>query len=228
MLRTKRLSVVIPAAGVGRRIRTQSPKPLLTLQKQETIISRQINIIRQHYPDAEIIVVVGFESQEVIESLPSSVRIVENERYTETNISRSIDIGIKAMNSTHDLLIIYGDLVFSNGTIKNVVGRESVVIVDTKKRLGNEEVGVTIADGKITQFNYGLATKWGQIAYLTNRELVLFKKVVAALETRKWYGFESLNKVINMGGVIRAIEPKRMKIVDVDTSHDLETARKII
>jgi choline kinase len=227
MPRTKGLSIIIPAAGIGRRMKSHGPKPLMGLANQQTIISRQLELIKQHYPDAEVIVVVGFEAEEMLKNLPSYVRVVENERYEETNVTRSLGMGLRVMNSSNNLLVIYGDLVFNANAIKRVVGQDSVVVVDNRKQFDDDEVGVTVADGRITQFNYGLATKWAQIAYLTSVELDLFKKIAASPESKKWFGFETLNKVINMGGKLRVMEPNRMKIVEVDTTQNLEKARLI-
>jgi choline kinase len=208
-------------------MKSHGPKPLMELTRQQTIISRQLKLIEQHYPDAEIIVVVGFEAEEMIKRLPSYVRVVENERYEETNVTRSLGMGLRVMDSSNNLLVIYGDLVFNANAIKRVVGQESVIVVDNRHQFDTDEVGVTVADGIITQFNYGLTTKWAQIAYLAKPELALFKQIACSNETRKWFGFEALNKVINMGGRLRVMEPNRMKIVEVDTPQNLDKARLI-
>lgn len=208
-------------------MKSHGPKPLMCLNRQQTIISRQLKLIEKHYPEAEIIVVVGFESAEMIKYLPSHVKIVENENYEQTNVTRSLGMGLRVMDSTNNLLVIYGDLVFNANAIKKVVGQESVIVVDNRNQIDADEVGVTVADGRVTQFNYGLTTKWAQIAYLTKTELSLFKRIACSCEAKKWFGFEALNKVISMGGKLKVIEPNRMRIVEVDTTQNLDRARMI-
>lgn len=217
------LSIIIPAAGMGRRMKSYGPKPLVELTPAETVIGRQQNILKKEYPDSEIIVVVGYEADTIVKYLRPDVKSVENENYETTNVVRSLGMALRAV--THDrVLIVYGDLVFNKSAVRITEGR-TVAVVDSKGRMTDEEVGVTIVGSRITRFSYDLEKKWGQIVYLTGRELEMFKRVTWNRDYSKWFGFEALNKVIELGGNIRAVEPRRMKIAEIDTSKDIETAR---
>jgi choline kinase len=227
MLKPNGLSIIIPAAGTGKRMKSYGPKPLIELSNRQTILSRQLKILDKYYPDAEVIIVVGFECEQIIRQLPRYVKVVENENYEETNVARSIGMGLRAANSNNNALIVYGDLVFNGNAIKTVVGGESVVVVDNSKRMSDEEVGVATVDGRVTHFNYGLSTKWAQIVFLTGKELEIFRNISTAEHARKWYGFEVLNGVMAGGGKLRTTEPRRMKVVEIDSSRDIEAARRI-
>ena len=64
------LSVIIPAAGMGRRMKSYGPKALIEINKNgTTIIERQINLLWKVYPGAEIFVVIGFEGEKIRKSL---------------------------------------------------------------------------------------------------------------------------------------------------------------
>lgn len=206
-------------------MKSYGPKSLIPLSSSQTVIDRQIGILRREYPLSEIIVVVGYEADHVMKHLGKAARPVENENYETTNVLRSIGMGLRAA-SHNRVLIVYGDLVFTPSAIRLAKGR-SVALVDNKGQIEDEEVGVTVVDGRITQFAYDLPTKWAQIVYLTGRELELFKKVAWNREHQKWYGFEGLNKVVEAGGIIHVAEPRRMKITEIDTSRDIERARHL-
>ncbi len=204
------------------------PKPLIELSHTQTVLSRQLKMISRLYPNAEIIVVVGYEAEDIVKHVPAYVKIVENENYANTNVARSVGMGLRAMTHGNDVLIIYGDLVFTDHAIKDLIGMESVIVVDNGKRMNSDEVGATIYDGKVTQMTYGLTTKWTHIAFMTNYELKLFKKISTSCEAKRWYGFEVINKVIGMGGKFRVVEPKKMKIVEIDSDSDVKIAKRII
>jgi len=215
------LSVVIPAAGMGHRMKSYGPKCLLHTGTEYTIIERIIHNVYQTYPHSDIVVIVGFDADKVIKTLPRNIRIVENQLYEDTNVVESLRLALN--NIVHDnVLVIYGDLIFNPETLLGLAEGESCAVVDTKNRFKNEEIGATIVDSGITNFAYGLDTKWAQIIYLTGQELVLFRELCLDRKRGRMYPFELLNIVINKGGKIKAVEPNEMDIMEVDSLRDLE------
>ena len=67
------LSVVIPAAGIGRRMKSHGPKSLIHI-KDSSIIERQIKLVHKYYPESEIIVVVGFGANLIREKIRRNKR----------------------------------------------------------------------------------------------------------------------------------------------------------
>ena len=214
------LTVIIPVAGMGHRMKSYGPKCLLPANTKETILEKTIANIKREYPHSDIIVVVGFESEKVIKSLPHNIRIVENKQFEETNIAESIRVGINA-SANNKLLIIYGDLVFNIYSIRNLTSDGPCVVVDSKERFKEEEVGVTVVDNCITNFAYGLPKKWSQIAYFENESFEILKSLCADKRKSKLYPFELFNIIINSGINIKAKEPKGMLIREIDSLKDL-------
>lgn len=217
-------TILIPAAGLGRRMKSYGPKSAIRITPEETIVGRQLRLLSKSHPTSPIIIVLGFEADKVNKLLPPSVKTVLNNQYLTTNVAYSLSLGLAACN-TDSVLIIYGDLVFNYDTIhtfstcfdKSVVG-----IAPIKEN----EVGVTHIDGYATRFAYGLKDKWSQILFLTGKELELFKKVAGAPDKTRYYGFEILNIIMEMGGNIQTIEHNfNSKIIDVDSSNDIELAK---
>jgi len=222
------LTIIIPAASVGKRMKSLGPKALLTLNRGVTILESQLKKLWSEYPQAEIIVVTGFQGDKVRKQFRGTypVRFVTNPFYEDTNVAYSLQLALQAAISPR-VLIVYGDLVFNASAIRTIATGPSAILVDSKEHFKTEEVGVQTHDGVVTNLSYGLNTKWGQMVYLIGRELRLFEISVFNTETEKWFGYEVLNNVINRGGVFSAIEPPYMRIVEVDTPKDLERARMI-
>lgn len=220
------LSIVIPAAGLGRRMKSYGPKALIELRRGQTILGRQIAILRSHFPSADVVVVVGFEADRVLRTLPPDVISVENELHSVTNVARSLDLGLRACPA-RSVLIVYGDLVFTPETFACMPEGRSAAWVDTAGRIRDQEVGVNVQDGEVTHFSYGLGPKWAQIALLTGKELALFRKAASAPGRRRYFGFEVFNDVIDRGGSLLAHEPEGMHLVEVDTSRDIDPARLV-
>ena len=79
----KPISVVIPAAGMGYRMKSYGPTCLLSANKKQTLIQKTIDNIKKVLTYSDIIVVLGFESEKVIKNLPRDIRVVENNLYEE-------------------------------------------------------------------------------------------------------------------------------------------------
>jgi choline kinase len=207
-------------------MKSYGPKPLIELDGRETVIARQVRLVRAAYPTAEFIAVVGHEADRVVRSLPAGVKAVENERYDESNVARSICMGLRV--ATHPrVLVVYGDMVFNAAAVEDVARHGSALLVDRTGQMEDDEVGVTVVDGRVTCFSYGLPAKWCHVAFLAGRELELMRRVVSDPARRNHYGFEALNAVLEAGGRLRAVEPAGMRVAEIDVSRQIERARGV-
>jgi choline kinase len=230
-IHNEKISVIIPAAGAGKRMKYVGAKALIDISNtNETLIERQIRLILELYPNAEIIITIGFYADKIYKLLKRKypVRFVLNNQYENTNVVYSIALGL--YSSVRDnVIIIYGDLVFNRETINNIVSvNESKTIIDTHKRLNTDTVGIIYNDNKVLSLAYDIPNKWGQIVSLQNKELFLFEQMVMNSDYSNLYGYEILNKVIEKGGNIVAEEPTGMKIVEIDTPKDIEKISGVI
>jgi len=224
-----KLTVIIPCAGIGRRMKSQGPKALFELHGGITILERQLHILWQVFPHVEIIIVVGFGGNLFYDQIKSKypIRLIHNFHYEETNVCFSIGLGLQAAIN-NDILLIYGDLVFNQHVLEGItLPNSSRLLVDNKGDIRKEEVGVVSPNQVVTNVSYGIAQKWGQIAYFTGKETQLMRGVTCASKSHTWIGSELINAIIDCGGHMETIEHKKGKIIEVDSPKDLELARKI-
>jgi len=220
---SKDLSIIIPAAGMGKRMKSYGPKALIEINKNgTTIIERQINLLWKVYPGAEIFVVIGFEGEKIRKSLQNyPVRIIHNPIHESSNVLFSIGLAAQAVLAK-EMMIVYGDLIFNESSIKNLRGKESKIVIDESGLLKKEEVGVAIENDFVRNLSFGLQTKWAQIAYFMGKELELFKEVSVRKECSQWFGYEAINHVLEMGGVIKSTSSRHNKLIEIDAAKDLE------
>jgi len=220
-------SVIIPCAGLGRRMKCFGSKSLLDLGNGQNIINRQINIVRKMLPFVDIIVITGPESAKVEAALPKSVRVIENCEYATTNVARSIAIGLKA-SVTEKVLIVYGDLVFSSNIFQYLNRNTSCILIDDNNYMKDGEVGIILDEhGNLSRMAYGLPNKWMQILWITGKEIDILKSVAYNRDYDKHFGFELLNLAVDNGAKLKGIFPQGCKIIDVDTSGDIAIAQRI-
>ena len=224
----REMSVIIPAAGMGKRMKSYGPKSLIKVG-DSCIIDRQLKYISKYFYRPEVIIVTGFESDKVQDYLSKrrKLKIVENKNWEHTNVVGSINEGLK--NSTKkNVIIIYGDLVFNAWTLKAPFGISSLLITDSSGFMSDEEVGMINNKNLVQRMMYDLPNKWAQIAYFTGTELDKLKNICGNTNYHNHFCFEIINKIISEGGSFTSYSPKRMKVTDVDTSKDLKQAEIVV
>ena len=75
---------------------------------------------------------------------------------------------------------------------------------------------------------FDLENKWGHIIYLTSKELTIFKKIIWNKQNEKKFCFEIINDVLSQGGKFKCIINKDIRVMDIDTSKDLNKAQEFI
>jgi len=219
-------AIIIPAAGLGRRMKSYGPKALIRCANDEPLICRQIRLCREVFKNPWIVVVVGFGADRIRKVLPSCVTTINNEQYENTNVAYSIATGLTATPPWLPALILYGDLVFNKELLKAVDLSQSSIVLDPNR--GREtEVGVTVVSDKATVFSYGLPSKWAHVATLLPAEQALFMKLMSEPHRRKHFGYEVLNEILERGGPLAANTLAGIKLVEVDCSKDINRARAI-
>ena len=220
----QKYSIIIPAAGIGTRMRSYGPKCLLKV-RDESILQRQINIISNTFISFELIVVGGFEAHRVKRKVPKAATFLENEDYESTNVVHSIALGLERA-TTNNVLIIYGDLFFSEKALDLPLYKRSLLTLTNDMK--DEEVGCTSLNNVAQNLMYDLSPKWGQMVYLTGYELAKFKQLVTTTNCSYMFGFEIINKIINEGGIFQTFLPKNSHILDIDTSRDIAKAKEYV
>ena len=220
------INVIIPAAGMGRRMKSYGPKSLIKIGNS-TIVKNQISLVRSYIPNANIILVCGFQAAVLMNATPNNIIKVENEKYNETNVVRSIGMGLRAINDCAKVLIMYGDLVFNAETIKSISFESSSIII-ANKTMGQDEVGCIINKNSLQHLMYDLPNKWGQIAIFVDQELKLLQQMCWDHKNHGKFGFEIINNIIQQGGNFKCIENDNIKIIDIDSSKDIQIAQDIL
>lgn len=218
---TKRKNVtntfIILSAGVGRRMGCYGPKCLLK-HGGESLINRQIAVIKKIDTRADIILVVGFQARKVIAQKIPRVRVIENVRYDETNAGESLRLAMNAAIASN-VYVLHGDLVLSKETL--TFGKTAGLLVDDRKRIDKTEVGVVMNGSVITNLSFGLPLKWGQVAYFPAKHFLELSNVCNHTSSKNKSTFEIINTMIDRGVVFQAMVDKRGILKEIDSSKDL-------
>ena len=88
--KSQKYSIIIPSAGMGKRMRSYGPKSLIKITPEKNIVENQIEIINDNFTNHEIILVCGFEADKLMNNTPKNLIKIENENnqlsFSECNV----------------------------------------------------------------------------------------------------------------------------------------------
>ena len=219
--KSQKYSIIIPAAGMGHRMNVNMAKSLLKVG-QHSIMERQLLIINKIFPKREVIVVGGYDSENLFNVLPRGIIKAYNPNFDKTNVVESIKIGLEHSSSSL-VVIIYGDLFFNKRLVSLPFRKKSFII--SSSTMMPREVGINSLNNKLVNLYYDLPEKWAQVIFLTGKEIGLLRAICQD-DVSRMFGYECLNKMVDMGGEFLVESPRNGIAIDIDTVHDLSHVRK--
>lgn len=216
----KKLSIVLLNALCAHRMKSFGPRCLLKLNTGENLIDSQLKILKECYPNSEIIITVGFDSERIIKKKIPNVRFVENQLHENTNIGEEIRLGVHNCE-TNNILLIQGETVFTHTIIDNITKHGSCIVCVDNVNNDEDDVGATIVNDNLTILAHGLQPKFGGIAFITDPEITYFKHHVCVKENSNMYFFELINLLAARFNKIKAIQQPEEKIIRIESIKDI-------
>ena len=247
------MKAIIVAAGQGSRllpITNDKPKCLLEI-KGKTIMQRQLETLKACGIN-DIVVVRGYEGQAINYQ---GIRYCENTNYKNNNILRSLFYAESEMDD--GFVFSYSDIIFETGILEKLLQSEAdislVVDVDWIRHYENRyqhPVGeaelVEVKNGRITKIGKEICAPheaYGEfigLAKFTKRGTAVLKEnyrgvasqyqnrpFQRAVSLEKAYLTDMIQELIDRGYAISNVDIKG-EWIEIDTSEDLERARKLI
>mgnify|MGYP003946042309 FL=1 len=228
------LQIVILAAGMGSRLGRTLPKPLTELQDGRSIMQQQHDNVQAAFGrTARITTVVGYKAETIVEAFPN-VDYVYNERYDQTNTSKSLLRALVASGSG-GVLWMNGDVVFDprvlGRAIEFVERDESFVTVNTAS-VSDEEVKYTVtAEGFIDELSKTVVGGIGEavgINYIASREKAAFIAQLRRVGDQDYFE-RGLELAIAENSLrIAPLDISDLYAVEVDFAADLERANTFV
>ena len=228
------LQTVILAAGMGSRLGRALPKPLTELSDGRSIMQQQHDNIRAAFgDDARITTVVGYRAETIVEAFPH-VDYVYNDRYDQTNTSKSL---LRALNATGRAGVLWmnGDVVFDLRILGRAVSfierEQSFVTVNTAK-VSDEEVKYTIDDrGFIAELSKTVKDGIGEavgINYISAADKKAFIRQLQRVDDQDYFE-RGLELAIAEDGLrLAPMDISDLYAVEVDFAEDLERANLFV
>lgn len=220
--------VVILLAGMGSRLARPHPKSLTPLGNGETILSRQLRILRKF--NLPICGVVGFKKDLIMEAAPD-ILFAYNTNYDTTNTSKSLLCALQHVHD-RDVLWLNGDVVFEPEVIELMLGSSTSAVAVNNARVADEEIKYTLnADGYINAISKKVQNALGEalgINLVKAQHLDAFRRHLDAVAEQDYFERAMELLIAERGNVFKPLDVGRYGCVEVDFAEDLERARTMV
>lgn len=226
--------IVILAAGMGSRLGRSLPKPLTELHDGRTIMRQQMDNIHQAFgADVHVTTVVGYKLEHIVEAFPDNT-YVYNERYDQTNTSKSL---LRALQASKDggVLWMNGDVVFDPEALVragDLVARDqSFVSVNTAKVSDEEVKYTTDANGHIAELSKTVVGGLGEavgINFVSRDDKAALIRRLSQVGDQDYFE-RGIEVAIEKDGLKFApVDISDLYAVEIDFAEDLERANLFV
>lgn len=220
--------VVLLVAGLGSRLGTSHPKCLTPLGNGETILSRQVRLLRAL--DLNVTAVVGFKKDLIIEAEPGLL-FAYNPNYDRTNTAKSLLAGLRGLGE-RDVLWLNGDVVFEEGLLQRVLEAGPSTVAVNNARVAEEEIKYTLdEEGFIAEISKIVKEPLGEalgINLVAAEMLDGFRDALDRVGDQDYFEKAMELLIEEQGPVFRAVDVGELACVEVDFAEDLEVARSMM
>ncbi len=224
------MKIIILAAGMGRRLGNRTgPKPLTILCNNKSILEMQIDFLSAHYGRQNIVVVVGYKKEEILNKFPD-LSYVENPAYEKENTSKSLLRALYFIED-EDVLWINGDVVFHPDILLKIDACKKSSTVVNKGPVGEEEVKYTCRpDGSLLKISKQISHAEGEslgINFFYLKDLPILIENLQKCKDSDYFE-KAIQLSIDAGTEIRPIVVDKTECVEVDFPKDLNRANELL
>ena len=221
------MKAIILAAGIGSRLGNSDPKPLTKLKNGESILYRQVEHLSEYIGINNIITIVGYKKDLIMESFPNLIYVYNN-FYDTTNTSKSLLAGLHKIEN-EDVMWLNGDVVFEKELLPKIIQcSQSCMAVNTNS-VGEEEIKYNVFDdGNIKDVSKTASPALGEAVGINKIMAVDFRLFKSNLEKcdDQDYFEKALELSIQDGMKIMPVNINKYLCMEIDFEDDLEQINK--
>lgn len=230
------MTYIILAAGSGTRlhpITLKHPKTLFSLDRSITILGRMTSLLRELDPQAELVVVTGFQKERIQQQV-KGVTWVHNPFYEVTNSIASLWFAREFLDQ--EVTILNGDIVMSRRLIEDVVTRSTdrpFVLMDGSVQKDGD-YNVQADQGKVVVMSKALTSYSGEYAGVTKLDVISAARLKQKIEDmvgsglyNNWYEDALVQMIFEEDFHLFVQDISMYEWTEVDNVDDLMYAKSI-
>ena len=221
------MKAVILAAGMGTRLGSLIPKPLTSIQNEKTIMDLQIDKLSLKNEIHNIILVVGYKKEIIMEKFPDLL-FVYNNAYARTNTAKSLMMALNKIND--DVLWMNGDVYFDEEILNLIFESTDSACLVNKSECNTGEIKYNLtSEGYIKNISKTVESSQGEalgINLIRKKDLEIFRSELKKVADTDY--FEKALENLTVAGKIKLkpIDVGSLFCREIDFEQDLLAVQK--
>ena len=233
------MKALILAAGIGRRLKIDTPKILLQIGKKTLLERHYKNLVNANIN--KIGLVVGFQSKKIENLIKeidkgNRIRIFRNTEFTKGSIV-SLVTASKFFDTKEKMILMDGDVLYHEEIFKRLVNsnKKNCFLLDRDIEEGEEPIKICIKKNHIYDFGRkikkdfdfcGESVGFFKFSYEISKELLIKAKEVMRLDSNEMYE-EAIRLIIKNTDLnnFGYEDITKLPWIEIDFPEDLEKAR---
>ena len=233
------MKAVILNSGLGSRmgdITKTHPKCMTEISENDTILSRQLKLLYKN-DIKDVVITTGYFDDILVDycdklKLNLNIKFIKNERYSSTNYIYSIYCARNELKD--DIILLHGDLVFSNEVIKNILNSQnSCMAISSSVPLPEKDFKAVVSGERIKKIGIDFFENdytAQPLYYLKRKEwLVWLNKIIEFCEKENvnCYAENAFNEISDNCD-IQIYDYKNELCCEIDNVNDLSKVKERI
>ena len=223
------MKIVILAAGIGSRLGNPFPKPLTPLKNGKKIMQQQVDNLSSFFSKDDIMVVVGFKKDLIMEEFPD-LTFIYNPDFDQTNTSKSL---LRALYKCRNESVLWlnGDVVFEPEIIDHLlpsIKEDKSFVSVNNSSVGEEEVKYSVDNqGFIREISKQVKNAPGEavgINFIASGDLNLFITELERCSANDYFEKGLEEAVKNQSIRLTPLDISMYRCIEVDFIEDLDNA----
>lgn len=224
------MKIIILAAGIGSRLGYNTPKALVKLNENTTVLDSQLIAITKYINISEVLIVTGFKKDLIMNKYPN-LNYIENKKYETTNTSKSLLKGLELIGDHEDIIYINGDVVFDPEIIELILdNRDENLICVNNAHVSEEEVKYNLGeDNSIKYLSKTVSEPLGEaigINYISRNDMSYFINCLEECNDTDYHE-RAVELAIDRGIRFSPLNIGRRFCIEIDFEEDLDKAKRI-
>lgn len=233
------MKALILNSGLGHRmgdITKTHPKCMTKIDKNETILSRQLKLLLK-FGIKEVVITTGYFNEVLVSycrslNYPIHYNFVNNPLYESTNYIYSIYCARNEIQD--DIILMHGDLVFDESVLREVINSsKSCMKVSSTIALPDKDFKAVVKDGRVLKvgIEYFDSAMEAQALYKLNKKdwEIWLKEIISFCKNgnTRVYAENAFNQV-SCKCEIYALDVKNRLCTEIDTPDDLAKVKEML
>jgi choline kinase len=223
------MKVIILAAGVGSRLGLPHPKTLTPLVTGHTILHHQLEQLSAHIDYDDIMIVVGFKKELIMEAYPD-LTFIYNAFFDTTNTAVSLRCALRKIRN-EAILLLNGDVIFSQHVIERLLAQPHSCMATNRAKVGDEEIKYQLdAQGAICAVSKQLTNALGEavgINWLQKHDVPILYHALHACSQNDYFE-RGIELAISQGLRIYPADISDLDCVEIDFIEDLDQVNQLL